>query len=213
MNMFDLELARLDSGMFSDVLDALNYKRQIITGFLRNHRGIKALGRARTLEIETCDTSDENIRAGLTFLETVRTGEILLVKGSNQFAYFGEMMTKLSTRQGIGAVVIDGLTRDTNYTHQDFVHLPILARGYSPVDIKGRGRVQKTDITFEIDSVEIHVGDTIFIDNEAICVIPKEVEEKVADRIQCKVQEEARITKLIEDNLTVEEMLKTVKEF
>lgn len=208
-----VEVSRLDSGIFSDVLDSLGYRHQIIPGFLRNHKGIKCLGRARTLEIRTLETSDENIRMGLTFLGSILPGEILLIKGSNEFAYFGEMMTKLSTRQGIGGVVIDGLTRDTNYTHQDFVRLPILARGYSPVDIKGRGRVESTDVTIEIDRISIHVGDLVFIDNEAICVVPKEIEREAVCRIREKVREEARITDLIQDNVEIEDMLKTVKEF
>lgn len=212
-DMPGMDINKLDSGMFSDVLDCLGYRHQIIPGFLRNHRGIKCLGRARTLELEAMETDDERIKMGLTFLGTILPGEILLVKGSDQFAYFGEMMTKLSTRQGIGGVVIDGLTRDTNYTHQDFVQLPILARGYSPVDIKGRGRVKATDVAIEIDSVLIHTGDLIFVDNEAICVVPKEIEILAIESIQQKVAEEARITELIQGNIGIEEMLKIVKEF
>ncbi len=139
--------------------------------------------------------------------------EILFVKGSSQFAYFGEMMTKLSMRQGIGGVVIDGLTRDTNYTHKEYVHLHILTRGYSPVDIKGRGRVKDVDVKIQIDDVSICVGDLVFIDNEAICVIPQIIEQSVIEEIKKKVLEEARITALIQKNVKIEEMLKVVKEF
>lgn len=208
-----IEVSTLDSGIFSDVMDSLGLKKQVITGFLRNHKGIKCLGRARTLEILTMETEDEHIKQGLTFLGTIQSDEILFVKGSNQFAYFGEMMTKLSTRIGIAGVVIDGLTRDTNYTHRDDVSLPILARGYSPVDIKGRGRVERTDVPLEIDGILIHVGDLIFIDNEAICVVPQEHEEKVVAKVLEKVKEEAKISALIRDNLSIEDMLKIVKEF
>lgn len=207
------EVSALDSGIFSDVMDRLGLKKQVITGFLRNHKGIKCLGRARTLEILTMETEDERIKQGLTFLGTIHSDEILFVKGSNQFAYFGEMMTKLSTRIGIAGVVIDGLTRDTNYTHRDDVSLPILARGYSPIDIKGRGRVERTDVPIEIDGILIHVGDLIFIDNEAICVVPQAHEEKVVAKVLEKVKEEAKISALIRDNLSIEDMLKIVKEF
>lgn len=213
MALWNIDVSKLDSGMFSDVMDVLGYRHQIITGFLRNHKGIKCLGRARTLEIETIETSDEKIKMGLTFLGKIKSGEILLIKGSDSFAYFGEMMTKLSTRQGISGVVIDGLTRDTNYTHQEHVNLPILARGYSPVDIKGRGRVKSTDVPIQIDNVEITVGTLIFIDNEAICVVPQEIEARVHEMIEGKIAEEARITDLIKENVSIEEMLETVKEF
>lgn len=211
--MFGLDLEDLCSGIFSDVMDTMGYRNQIITGFLKNKKKISALGRARTLKIETLETSDENIRMGLSFVGEIHNDEILLVSGSDKFAYFGEMMTKLSTRQGIEAVVIDGLTRDTNYTHQDFVELPILARGYSPVDIKGRGRVEAVDVEIEIEHIKIKPNDLIYVDNEAICVVPKQIEDEVIVRVKEKIKEEKRITQLLESGISVEKLLETVKEF
>ena len=211
--MFGLDLNDLCSGIFSDVMDTMGYRNQIITGFMKNKKKISALGRARTLKIETLETSDENIRMGLSFVGEVEKDEILMVSGSDKFAYFGEMMTRLSTRQGIEAVVIDGLTRDTNYTHQDFVELPILAKGYSPVDIKGRGRVQAVDVEIEIENVKIEPNDLIYIDNEAICVVPKQIEDEVIERVKEKIKEEKRITQLLESGISVEKLLETVKEF
>lgn len=211
--MFGLDLEDLCSGIFSDVMDTMGYRNQIITGFLKNKKKISALGRARTLKIETLETSDENIRMGLSFVGEIHNDEILLVSGSDKFAYFGEMMTKLSTRQGIEAVVIDGLTRDTNYTHQDFVELPILARGYSPVDIKGRGRVEAVDVEIEIEHIKIEPNDLIYVDNEAICVVPKQIEDEVIVRVKEKIKEEKRITQLLESGISVEKLLETVKEF
>lgn len=211
--MFGLDLNDLCSGIFSDVMDTMGYRNQIITGFLKNKKKISALGRARTLKIETLETSDENIRMGLSFVGEVEKDEILMVSGSDKFAYFGEMMARLSTRQGIEAVVIDGLTRDTNYTHQDFVELPILAKGYSPVDIKGRGRVQAVDVEIQIENVKIEPNDLIYIDNEAICVVPKQIEDEVIERVKEKIKEEKRITQLLESGISVEKLLETVKEF
>lgn len=211
--MFDLKNDELCSGLFSDVMDSLGYKHQIATGFSRNQKTVSALGRARTLTIETIETTDERIRKGLSFLADVSSDDLLIVKGSNQFAYFGELMTKLSTRQGIEGVIIDGLTRDTNYTHQDTVTLPILARGYSPVDIKGRGRVGETDVAIEIDGVVIHPLDLIYMDNEAICVVPQEIESEVIAKIKEKMKDELRITNLIADGISVADLLETVVEF
>lgn len=171
------------------------------------------MGRARIIIIETIETKDENIRTGLAFLGNVGKGEVLFVKGSHQFAYFGELMTKLSTRMEIEGVIIDGLTRDTNYTHRDDITLPILAKGYSPVDIKGRGRVQKTDVACQIDGIEINPGNLIYADNEAICIIPQEIEKEVIAKVKEKIQEENRITKLINSGISIEELLKQVKEF
>lgn len=211
--MYGLVMSDLCSGLFSDVMDKMGYKKQIITGMCRNNKMISFMGRARTILIETLDTDDENIRLGLSFLGTVGKDEVLVVEGSDKFAYFGELMTKLSTKMGIEGIVIDGLTRDTNYTHREDVELPILAKGYSPIDIKGRGRVKSTDETIIIDGVKITAGDLIYADNEAVCVVPREIELEVVRKVKEKLEDEKRITSLINSGISVKELLEQVTEF
>lgn len=206
----------LCSGDFSDIMDKIEegkYRHQIVVGFQRNKNIVSFWGRARTVMLETMETDDENIRKGLSFLGQVGKNEILVVKGSNEFAYFGEMMTRLSTNLGIEGAIIDGLTRDTNYTHREDVAFPIVARGYSPVDIKGRGRVKDTDVSVSIGDVVVNPGDLIYVDNEAICVIPKQIEKEVLDRLEEKVREEKRISKLLGTNISVDDLLSQVTEF
>lgn len=211
--MYQLNTGELCSGLFSDVMDKLGYRKQIITGMKKNNIVVSFIGRARTILIETLETDDENIRLGLSFIGTVGKDDVLIVRGSDEFAYFGELMTKLSTQMGVEGVIIDGLTRDTNYTHREEVKLPILAKGYSPVDIKGRGRVKQTDIKLEIQGVSVSPGDLIYADNEAVCVIPKEIEEEVICRVKEKLLDEKRITDLIAGGISVNELLEKVTEF
>lgn len=209
-NLFKIE--ELCSGLFSDSLDELGYHNQIVNGYNSNLKTFRILGRARTLKIETIKTDDENIKQGLTFIGDLKHDEILVVEGSNEFAYFGEMMTRLSVRQEIAGVVISGLTRDTIYTH-DKCDLPIIAKGYSPVDIKGRGRVEATDVRITIENVVVNSGDLIFADSDAIVIVPKEVENKVYNLVMRRIDEEKRIIELINSGTSISEMLKSVKEF
>lgn len=211
--MFDLNEKDLCSGLFSDVMDKMGYRHQVILNMKRNSDCISFLGRAKTVLIETYETEDENIREGLGFLGTLSRGDVLVVKGSHEFAYFGELMTKLSTQMGIEGVVIDGLTRDTNYTHRPDVLLPIVAKGYSPVDIKGRGRVESTNVKINVDGIDIYPDDLIYADNEAVCVVPKEIEEEVIRRVKEKLEDEKRITGLISSGISVSELLEQVVEF
>lgn len=213
LEQYGVELSSLCSGLFSDVMDRMGYKHQIILNMKRNQQMVNFIGRARTVYIETAETNDENIRMGLSFLGDLKEGEILFVKGSHEFAYFGELMTKLSTRQGVSGVIIDGLTRDTNYTFREDVKLPILAKGYSPVDIKGRGFVKAVDVDINVDGICVKSSDLIYADNEAVCVIPKDIEEEVMNRVMEKILEEQRITQFINSNMSVEELLNNVTEF
>lgn len=207
-----LDINKLCSGLFSDSLDDLGLKKQVINGFLSNKMPFRFMGRARTVKIETIETKDENIKTGLTFIGSIKEGEVLLVEGSSEFAYFGEMMTRLSIRQGVRGVIIDGLTRDTIFTH-DNCQLPVIARGYSPVDIKGRGRVSEVDVKINIGHQEVEPGDLIFADSDAVVVIPKEVESDLLKLINQRIAEEERIVNLIDDGVTIEQLLQSVKEF
>lgn len=209
----NLDTQKLCSGLFSDVMDRLGYRKQIITGMQRNNPMISFIGRARTVALKAEDTDDENIRMGLSFLGTVGEGEVLVVNGSERFAYFGEMMTRMSMRNRIEGIVINGMTRDTNYTHQSDVTLPVLAKGYSPVDIKGRGRVEAVDVGIVVDGVEICPGNLIYADNEAVCVVPGHIETEVLAKVKEKQDEEKRIIEWIDSGMSVKDLLERVVEF
>ncbi len=208
-NRFDIK--DLYSGLFSDGMDRLGYRNQIISGFQRNQKLLRFMGRVRTLEIETGDIEDENLSLTLNFIESLNKGDVLVIKGC-EHAYFGEMMTRLCLRQGIEGVVIDGTTRDTMFTH-DNCSLPIVAKGYSPQDIKGRGRAKAIDIPIEINGIKIEPGNLVFVDNDAVCVVPKELEKKLEDDIYNGIKEEEKIISLINSGAPVSEILEKIKTF
>ena len=201
----------LYSGLFSDGLDKLGFTNQIIAGFKRNQNIIRFMGRARTLAIEVGDAQDENLSLTLNFIDSLKKGDILVIKGC-EYAYFGEMMTRLCLRQGINGVIIDGITRDTLFTHDDCL-LPIVARGYSPQDIKGRGCAKSVDIPIEINGINVESGNFVFVDNDAVCVVPKEIEGVLEDEIKLGIQEEKRIVSLIDAGVPISEIIQNINTF
>ena len=206
-----IDASELCSGLFSDELDKMGHRHQVSTGWKLNRANAQFFGRARTVQLETMETPDERIRKGLSFIGSIESGEILVVSGSNAFAYFGELMTRLSTRQGIGGVLIDGLTRDTCYTRD--AELPIFARGYSPVDIKGRGRVADTDVPIQVDAIDLQPGDLVFADQDGTVIIPKHAMPELANRILKALEKEELAKRLIREGATIEEILDSVNEF
>lgn len=205
-----VNLDELFSGMFSDELDKMGYRDQVILGMKLNN-GSKLYGQAKTILIEEVETNDENIRMGLSFLGTLVKGDILCVQGSNKFAYFGELMTRLSMRQGIEGVVIQGLTRDSHYTKE--AQLPIYATGYSPKDIKGRGRVKATNIPIQIQNINVFPGDYIFGDSDGVVVIPQHIHEELMKRIENVLINENNIKADIRAGQSVDYILNTYTEF
>ena len=86
-------------------------------------------------------------------------------------------------------------------------------KGYTPVDIKGRGRVQAVDVAVTIGDITVDPHDLVFVDNEAVCIIPKDVEQELLTRIERDIAEEKRIVELISYGVSVEDLLKQVKSF
>lgn len=203
---------QLVSGMFSDSLDKMDYRHQVITGWMCNNSKTRVFGLARTVLIKDMDTDDENIHTGLSFLESLHPGEIMVVKGSMQFAYFGELMSRLSIRQQLQSVFIDGLTRDTSYT-MTLSELPIFAKGYSPVDIKGRGRVEAVDIPINVDGVKIQPGNLIYADNDGMVVIPDAALDGLYARITACLEDEEDIIQRINRGESILDILAFHKEF
>lgn len=208
-NKFDIK--ELYSGLFSDGMDRLGYRNQIISGFQRNQKLLRFMGRVRTLEIETGKIEDENLSLTLNFIDSLNKGDVLVIKGC-EHAYFGEMMTRLCLRQGIEGVVIDGTTRDTMFTH-DNCSLPIVAKGYSPQDIKGRGRAKAVDVPIEINGIKLEPGNLVFVDNDAVCVVPKELENNLEKDITIGIKEEEKIVSLINSGAPVAEILEKIRTF
>lgn len=199
------------SGVFSDELDKMGYKKQVVAGWKLNNGRARVFGKVRTIKVVEMDTADEQIKLGLGFLGSLGKGEVMVVSGSNQFAYFGELMSRLSEEVGIEGVIIDGLTRDTFYTQT--IDFPIFAKGYTPVDIKGRGRVEQPDSTIEIQGVTVQSGDYVFADSDAVVFIPQALLSELIERVNKAALEELEIKHKIANGVPISKILLDHKEF
>jgi len=199
------------SGIFSDELDKMGYKNQVVAGWKLNNSRSRLFGKVRTIAVEEIETADERIKVGLGFLGSLSGGEVMLVKGSTQFAYFGELMSRLSKEMGIEGVIIDGLTRDTFYTQT--IDLPVFSKGYTPVDIKGRGRVGNTDEPIAIGQVTVKSGDYVFGDSDATVFIPSEILDELIKRVNNAALEELEIKRKIAAGVSIKSILLEHKEF
>jgi regulator of RNase E activity RraA len=203
-------LNKLCSGIFSDLLDEMGYTNQVAEGWSYNNKN-KFFGVVRTMELVDTNTGNENMELGLTYLDTLNVGDVLVIKGSNKYAYFGELMCTISERSKISGVIIDGLTRDTSYTFNS--ELPILSRGYTSRDIKLRGMVKSVGNSIIIDGVNINDGDYVFGDTDSTVFIPKELLTETLLIAKKMLVEEDRIKNLIERGTSVKKMLESVKSF
>ena len=201
----------LSSSILSDELDKLGLRHQILTDWsFNNNKSI--MGFIRTMELEDTRTGNENIRKGLSFLESLKKRDVLFVKGSNRFAYFGELMTRLSIKRRLSGAIIYGKTRDSDFTTQ-IKNFTVFSKGYSPIDIKLRGRVKNTDINFKLGKIKVKTKDIVFADREGVVVIPIDKVKFLYPRVISAINNEKKIKYMIKNKATVNQILNSFKEF
>ena len=92
------------TGMITDECDTLKINYTCLTNFQSNLDNPCFFGFARTVDLEAGNYPDENIKLGLGFLDSLGPGDLLFVKGSDEFAYFGELMTRYSSKKILKAL-------------------------------------------------------------------------------------------------------------
>lgn len=208
-------MTTLSAALVSDILDDMGYTNQMLPAYLKpNYEDALIIGRARTLQLKQLIAGDDYkaIYEGLPFLESMNPGEVLVVGGgSDQYAFFGELMTTLAQYRKLSGAIIDGLTRDTAQTRN--LRFPVFARDNYARDIKKRGIITSKDSPITIGTVTITRDSLIVGDYDGVIVIPSELEQEVFTRAEKNCQLEERIKEAIKNGIPVKTILEQNGEF
>lgn len=201
---------KLFSGIISDILDEMGFKDLVFPpDFKPNFKEAKIFGRARTIllgELKEGDNPD-GIYKALELMETVNPNEVIIVgNGSEQYAFWGELMSTLAIIKGVEGVIIDGFSRD--YPKVIEMNFPVFSKGNYCKDIKGRGTLRGLDKRIEISNMVIEKGDLIFADLDGIVKIPKSIEKKFIDKVLKQIDVEQKIIESIKKGTSALELVK-----
>jgi regulator of RNase E activity RraA len=207
MNNIDIIKEKATTGLFTDYFDTKNIEYKFVGDLKFNNPKDFLLGPCKTIKCQSGPYKEENIELGLGYLDLCNPGDVLVVEGSDKFAYFGELMSRLSENRRLNGAIILGATRDVRFTGN---HVTVAAESYMPVDIKGRGRVSEvgTEIKYGINEnmwVAADVDGAVFF-NESI------IYDILDDLIELIKHEEMLVEK-INNGYSVEEILKVTKGF
>ncbi|WP_251421511.1 MULTISPECIES: RraA family protein [Lactococcus] len=183
-----------NSSIFSDIMDDMGYKNQMIAGLHPNIEGAKSFGRANTLKIRKLKEGEDfrGIYAALDTYKSVNEGDIIIVENEVfDRAYFGELNANLAIRSGAIASIIGGVTRDAKEVKD--LGYPVFAVGYFAQDVRGRATLEGHNVPITINGVSIKPKDLIFADINGVAIIPQEIEEKVVTRAIEVIQTEKNI--------------------
>ena len=204
----------MSSALLSDLLDDLGHTKQIIRGLTSTSGSTKSFGPAKTLKLRKIlpDEDLKGIYKALDHYASLVPGDIICVENEvSSFAYFGGLNANLAIRQGVRAVVVGGMTRDSSDVNR--TGLPVYAEGITCQDVRGRAVLESMNKSIQIKDVTIVPGDLIFSDDEGIVVIPRRLKNAVIEQMTAKFRNETSIVSDIALGLSPEELVNTRGEF
>ena len=121
-----------------------------------------------------------------------RPGDVIVVEaGDDEMAVAGGNVCAIAQRNGVAALVVDGVIRDVVESREK--RFPLFARGVSPVPAKrvGEGGM---NVQIRCGGVVVNPGDVVVGDEEGIVVVPRARAEDVLAKAQARVAADAKLS-------------------
>ena len=198
-------LSRMDTTTVSDALDKLGIAGQCL--------GIKPLdplfrvaGPAFTVRYVSC-----GIRGGTVgdYIDDLETGTVVALDNQQRMdaTVWGDILTIVASRKGLGGTVIDGVCRDAPRAIE--LKYPIFARASHMRTGKDRVAVDAMQVSISIGGVRVDPGDFMLGDWDGVVVIPKDRISQVAEVASSIEAAEDRIRAAVEKGERLDAARKT----
>lgn len=179
--LFELMRKHLYTGVLCDTMDERNHREHAMDEGLRPIGPNKVIvGRAKTiLAVDVYEVSEKPYELEIASVDSIKPGEVVIActNGSRRTGFWGELLSSAAKARGATGAIIDGLVRDSERINE--LEFPVFARGFKPVDSRGRSRVIDYDCPVECGGVRVHPGDIIMADNDGVAVVPSSIAEDV----------------------------------
>lgn len=196
---------RLYSAVIADVLDDLGYRHQALRHEVRPiDPACKIVGRAYTvLAADIYETPEEPYLKELQAVDNLSAGDVLVAttNGSDSCGLWGELLSTAAVSKGARGAIIDGLTRDGNSIQK--MGFPVFARGYNPLDSKGRMEVIAHGVRIRCGDVSVVPRDIVFGDLDGVVVIPQEAADEVLLMALEKAGQEDTMKRALQDGMGI----------
>ena len=162
-------LKELSTTTVSDALDKLGIATQCL--------GIKPLDRSFRLcgPAFTMRTIPVAIEAGTVgdYIDDVPPGEIVTIDnaGRQDMTVWGDILTFVADKRGVGGTVIDGVCRDIQGSLD--IGYPLFTRGWSMRTGKDRVQLDAMDVPVSIGGARVHPGDYLLGDADGVVCVPR----------------------------------------
>jgi 4-hydroxy-4-methyl-2-oxoglutarate aldolase len=135
----------------------------------------------------------------------VAPGDVMVLdnNGRTDCTVWGDILTLVAKRKGIGGTVIDGVCRDVPFILKE--QYPIFTRGRFMMTGKDRVMVEAMNVTVSIGKTQVKPGDIMVGDDSGVVVVPWERAEEVLKLATEIETAENRIEEAVRSGLTLRE--------
>lgn len=202
---FSVVQEKLYSAVIADVLDDLGFRHQALRHDVRPiDPAYKIVGRAYTvLAADVYETPEEPYLKELQAVDNLSDGDVLVAStnGSTSCGLWGELLSTAAIGKGARGAIIDGLTRDGSAIRE--MSFPVFARGYNPLDSKGRMEVIAHGVRIRCGDAFVAPGDVVFGDLDGVVAIPQEVADETLRLALEKAGKEDSMKQALRDGMGI----------
>jgi regulator of RNase E activity RraA len=193
----------------SDALDRLGVAGQVF-GITPLDRTFRLAGRAFT--VRTIPVAGSGASVG-DYIDDVPPGAIVVLDNSGRLdaTVWGDILTTMSHRRGLGGTVIHGVCRDATRSLE--LGYPIFSRGVYMRTGKDRVRADGYNVPVSLGEVRVEPDDLLVGDADGVLVVPRGREAEVLDIANEITQAEDRIRQEIEQGSRLDEARKRHRYF
>ena len=171
-------LRQLPTATISDALDRLGIVGQCL-GIAPLAPRFRLAGRAFTLRYRPTGIVERG-NVG-DYIDDVPVGDIVVLDNAGRLdcTVWGDILTAVAHRRGVGGTVIHGVCRDV--TRALDLEYPIFSRGRYMRTGKDRVEVESTGAPVSLGDVQVRPGDILIGDADGVVVIPHARDSEVLD--------------------------------
>jgi 4-hydroxy-4-methyl-2-oxoglutarate aldolase len=168
----------------SGVFDAQGKEGALPAAIKRIHGHGTVAGPATTV---AC--AEGSVSGVLSALAESQQGQVLIIQGAGEWAYFGELTGAEALRVGIVAVVLDTYVRDIDRLSE--WDIQVFARGVTPKGA-GFGALGEVGVPLTIGEAVIEPGDWLVGDGDGLVTVPSAQAQAVFERARELVASEGQ---------------------
>jgi regulator of RNase E activity RraA len=201
-------LSELPTATISDALDKLGIVGQAL-GLAPLDPSFRLAGRAFTLRYRTAGVVEKGTVGD--YIDDVAPGDIVVLDNAGRVdaTVWGDILTAVASRRGIGGTVIHGVCRDVSRALD--LKYPIFTRGRYMRTGKDRVEVESTNQPISLGEVQVRPGDILVGDADGIVVVPQSREQEVFETARAIEDAEQAIERETAKGIRLDDARKTFR--